>query len=109
MLMTEAEVANKRAFRRIPTELPLRFLNLKENKWRMTKTCDVSAQGIGLINAEELTPQTTLETWLSLPEVAEPLYSRGRVVWSEQLAPDKYRIGINLEKADLLARILQAK
>ena len=107
--MAEAEVTNKRAFRRIPTELPLRFLNLAENKWRLTKTCDISAQGIGLISEEELPRQASIETWVSLPDVAEPLYSRGRVAWSEKLSPDKYRVGINLEKPNLLARILQTK
>ena len=107
--MAELAVSNRRAFRRIPTELPLRFFHPQENKWRLVKSCDISAQGIGLINSEELPLESTLETWISVPEVADPLYSRGRVVWSEYLAPNSYRVGLRLEKPDLIARLIQTK
>jgi hypothetical protein len=47
--------------------------------------------------------------WLNIPDRGEPLYTRGRVVWSKMWEPNKYRLGINLEKADLMgmARILR--
>jgi hypothetical protein len=108
-MMEEADSLNRRAFRRIPVELSLRFLNSGSNEWRLVKTCDISAQGIGLIASEKLAPNTLLETWLPVPDSGESLYSRAEVAWSKKLAPDKYRVGVNLEKPDLISRLLQMR
>jgi len=82
---------------------------LKQNKEGEAQVQDISAKGIGLITKEELSPHTPLELWLEIPDKGEPLYSRGEVAWTKKLEPDKYRVGVNLEKADLmgLSRVLR--
>ncbi len=107
--MEEADVLNRRAFRRIPVELSLRFFSPRSNAWRLVKTSDISAQGIGLLTEDKLMPNTPLETWLPVPDTGESLYSRGEVAWSKRLAPRKYRVGVNLEKPDLISRLLQTR
>jgi hypothetical protein len=70
---------------------------------------DVSAKGLGLVAGEALAPLTPLEMWLNIPDKGEPLYVRGEVAWSKKLAADQYRIGVNLERANLmgLSRVLR--
>ncbi len=100
---------DRRIFARLPVRLPLRFIDVGENKEGEAETQDISAKGIGLVTNEELSPRTPLEMWLQLPDRSEPLYTRGEVVWSRALEPNKYQVGVELEKADLMgmARVLR--
>ena len=102
---------NRRLFERIPSDLSLRFFNAQTNKWRLVKTRDISIQGIGLVTEEDLPDDTLLEMWLPIPDKGESLYTRGNVVWSKMIEPNRYRVGVNLEKADLveICRILRTK
>jgi hypothetical protein len=43
-----------------------------------------------------------LELWLEMPDKGEPLYLRGKVVWSLRHKPQAWRAGIELEKAQLM-------
>jgi hypothetical protein len=70
---------------------------------------DISAKGIGLVANTELEAQVPLELWLEIPDKGDPFYARGKVIWSNMVTPDEYRVGVNLEKADLvgLSRVLR--
>ena len=100
---------DRRIFDRFKAALPLRFLKVSENREGTGQTADISAKGIGLVADVELAPNTPLEMWLEIPDKGEPLYTRGEVVWSKMMEPNKFRIGVNLEKADLmgLSRVLR--
>ena len=104
------EMEDRRIFERFKAALPTRFLNLKESSEGNGLTEDVSAKGIGLLAENEVAPRAPLELWLEIPDKGEPLYARGEVVWSKMLQPNKYRVGVNLERADLmgLSRVLRA-
>lgn len=93
---------DRRIFERFETRFPLRFIDLKENKEGSAKSEDVSAKGIGFMVRDELKLRTPLEMWLQIPDKGEPLYTRGYVAWSKMVAPNEYRIGVNLERADLM-------
>ena len=93
---------DRRIFARFPVNYPLKFIDLRANKEGEAKTQDISAKGIGLVTNEEFNPHTPLELWLDIPDRGEPLYTRGEVVWSKMLEPNKYRVGVELEKADLM-------
>ena len=101
---------DRRIFARFPVCLPLRFIDVGGNKEGEAQTQDISAKGIGLVTNAELSPRTPLEMWLEIPDRGEPLYTRGEVVWSKFLEPNKYRVGVELEEADLMgmARVLRA-
>lgn len=98
-----------RIFARFAARFPLRLLDLNANKECDAMVQDVSAKGLGLVASEALAPLTPLEMWLNIPDKGEPLYARGEVVWSKRLDADQYRIGVNLERADLmgLSRVLR--
>lgn len=106
--MEDALFGNKRVFSRLSVKLPLRFFNLRAKSWRLAKACDIGPQGIGLLAKEQLSPNTPLEMWLSIPHNGESVYARGNVVWSKAIDESTHRIGVELDKADFVSRFLEA-
>lgn len=100
--MPRQDFKDRRVFQRIPTRVSLRLRNMRSHDWTLAETRDISAKGLGIITEEELSPQTPLELWLPIVNKGESFYTRGEVVYSEMLTPDRYRIGVNLAKAELL-------
>jgi len=93
---------DRRIFARFPVNYPLRFIDLNTNGEGEARAENLSAKGLGVVTNKELNPRAPLEMWLKVPDRGEPLYARGEVVWSERLEPNKYRVGVELEKADLM-------
>lgn len=100
--MQEEKVDDRRIFSRFPARMPLRLLRADDDHQIEAETSDISAKGIGLLSAEEVNPDSELEVWLQVTDKGEPFYSRGRVVWVRTADPGMFRMGINLEKADLV-------
>jgi hypothetical protein len=107
--MEDVTFEDKRIFERISVKLPLRFLGVGSGSECAAETCDVSAKGVGLVTREALPLRTGLELWLDIPDKGEPLYARGEVVWSKPAVAGVHRLGVSLEKADLMgmSRILR--
>ena len=103
------DMEDKRIFARFKANFPVRFINLDKNTESLAQVEDVSAKGIGVYTKEEVKSHTPLEMWLEIPDKGEPLYARGEAVWSKQIEPNLYRIGVNLERADLMgvSRVLR--
>jgi len=103
------ETEDRRIFARFAAKLNIRYLDLKTNREGRAQTVDVSAKGVGLVTDEQLLARTPLEMWFEIPD-GGMYYTRGEVVWSKRHELDKFRAGINLEKADLmgLSRVLRA-
>lgn len=102
---------DRRIFERIEATFPLRFLNPTDGKEGRARTLDVSANGMCLVSEERLFAGTPLELWLDIPDQHEPLYTRGEVVWAKPWGATQQRLGVQLDKAELmgLARILWLK
>ena len=98
-----------RVFERFPVNLVMKYLDLGSNKEGQAQTMDISAKGIGVTTNAMLGLNTTVEMWLKVPDRGDPLYTRGEVVWSQMVSSNKYRSGVNLDKADLMgiSRILR--
>lgn len=105
----ENKFEDRRIFDRFSAKFPVKLINLWENSEQEGMADDVSAKGIGFSVREELKPKTPLEMWLNIPDRGEPLYTRGEVVWSTMVEPNNFKVGVNLEKADLmgLSRVLR--
>lgn len=103
------KMEDKRIFERFAKKLPLRFLDLNSFQEGGVQTEDISAKGIGFISDVELKPDTPLELWVEVVDKGEPLYARGQVAWSRMCEGGQCRVGVNLEKANLmgLSRILR--
>jgi len=100
--MENPDFRDRRAFERIPVRLSLKFLDLQSNKEGSAQTRDISANGLGLFTEEQLPAYAPLEMWLKIPDKTEPLYTKGKVVWSKMDDYNRYRTGICLEKIDLM-------
>ena len=109
--MEKEKFQDRRVFERFLTSLAVRFLDVNLNREGSARTKDICAKGVGLVTSEELPIHSALEIWLEIPDKGEPFYTRGETIWSQSQGLNEYRIGINLEKADLmgLSRVLRVK
>ena len=100
---------DRRIFARFKAQLPVMMLSLNQNKENTALASDFSAKGIGLVSNTEVAARTPVEMWLQIPDKGEPLYTRGEVVWTKKTEPNTFRVGVNLESADLmgLSRLLR--
>ena len=107
--MQETKFLDRRTFERIPVKLPLRFSYPTSDTECLAQTDNISATGIGLVTDRELVPCTLLEMWMQIPDKGKPLHIIGEVVWSNMIKPNKYRVGISFEKAELMemSRVLR--
>lgn len=105
----EEAMNDRRIFERFPARFSMNLLCDGEMWERKATTFDVSAKGIGFVVERHLLPQTPIELWLSLPDNAEPLYTRGKVVWSKPCDNETCSAGVELERADLMgiSRVLR--
>ena len=95
--------ADRRIFARISAALPIRFLTSGSDNECQGQTIDVSANGIGILSKERLSPRTLLEMWLQLPDNRGPFYTRGEVIWSRSSADAvECRSGVRLDRAELM-------
>ncbi|OQB12535.1 MAG: PilZ domain protein [Candidatus Omnitrophica bacterium ADurb.Bin205] len=101
---------DRRIFQRFNIRFPVKLLDLNSGQEVVAETSDISAKGIGVWSRDAIAQNTPLEAWLKIPDKGEPLYTRGNVVWSRPDSSGEYRLGIDLERADLmgLSRILRA-
>jgi hypothetical protein len=104
--MDKPTFLDRRRFERIPLTMPVKFLDVASNQESMGQAHDISAQGIGLFTNQRLPPETHLEMWLEVPTRCNPLHFKGKVVWSEEIAPNHYRVGICLDKPQFLGMAL---
>ncbi len=100
---------DRRIFQRFNVRFPAKLLDLNSGNEILAETSDISAKGIGLVLQENLAANTPLEAWIGIPDNSEPLYTRGLAVWSKEDGDFGYRVGMDLERADLmgLSRILR--
>ncbi|MFH1457949.1 MAG: PilZ domain-containing protein [Candidatus Omnitrophota bacterium] len=103
------EMVDHRIFDRRPVKFPMRFIDPRSGAEGKAQMQDISAKGIGLVTPSGFPRKTELEMWIEVPDEGGPLYTRGEVVWSQMVSPDKFRTGVCLEKADLmgLSRVLR--
>ena len=102
----------RRASARFPVKILLRYFNLNLPS-HLTNRCegllgetraqtqDISARGLCLVTREALAADTLLDIWLQMPDNGGQIYIKGKVVWSNMIEPDKYRVGVNLENTEL--------
>ncbi len=93
---------DRRIFERITANLDMRYLAGGQAEEGKGATCDISAKGIGFVAGQNLGLNTDLEVWLDPLDHKGVLYTRGKVVWSKPQGQGQFRVGVNLEKADLM-------
>jgi hypothetical protein len=102
-------VEDRRNFLRFARILDIKIINIETNREAKAKTHDISANGIGFLTDIPLEQDASLELWLYIPDSDEPVYTTGRVIWTNMVAPNVYRVGVSLDKIDFagISRILR--
>lgn len=98
----DPQFEDRRIFARFTAELSLQYANENSTKQIKAVTRDVCAKGIGIFTDEKLDPDSYITVALKMPDSGKEFSTRGRVIWSEQIEPNKYRVGIDLDKAELM-------
>jgi hypothetical protein len=92
----------KRKLVRFLVAIPVKYAKLAlRNISGPICTHDISAQGVGLITAEELPVNSPLDICLKVPDNGEEIRLEAEVVWSKQLEASKYRCGLKLKGAQI--------
>ncbi len=96
------EMLERRVFERISIKLPVRLIDVDNNRELEATACDACAKGLGIVGKGYLQSGNRIELWLNMADKKEPFYSRGTVVWSGPQETGEYRGGISLEKAEFM-------
>ena len=99
--LDEKRGEDRRLFARIRAEVLLRCLEKQQEKVGITM--DISAQGLGMVSTEWFKPSAQVEIYLKFPCTRDELVTSGKVVWCQKTANNRYRVGILLEKPELMA------
>jgi len=101
--------ADQRLFERIPVTLPVKYTDLDSRLSGEAVLSDISAYGLGMITGSDLPLSTQLEIWLKVPDQGQPVYTRGKVVWSSPEGINRHRMGICLERTEFmnLSRVMR--
>ena len=91
----------KRSYPRYPISIPVSCFLPETNKTVNTCTCDISAIGVGIIACDELLPGTWLNLCLQMPDNGEKISRKAKVIWSNLMSANSYRVGIKLEESNL--------
>lgn len=93
---------DRRVFARFRAEISFKYSNLDSNSQTKARIRDLCARGLGVFTDEVLAPHSQLDIWLRMPDTGEEIFTKGKVIWSERIEPNKYRVGIELEKPELM-------
>lgn len=94
---------DRRMFERFTIDLPVKFIDLKNNKEGTGRMVDLSASGGGMIiTREQINPESHLDIWFSSDREKEPVHLSGKVVWSSMSEPELCKLGIQFEKVDFI-------
>jgi hypothetical protein len=91
---------DRRVFARFRAEISIRCLeNTSESR---CIALDISAQGLGIVSPVIFTPDSQVGIYLNLPATKEEFQTEGTIVWCREIAKDKFRVGVYLEKPELM-------
>jgi len=107
--MEDLGFRERRAFARYSVKILLRYFNLNLPGEARAQTQDISAKGLCLVTKEALAADASLDIWLQMPDNSEQVYIEGKVVWSNMIEPDKYKVGVNLKNTGLNPILLALK
>ncbi len=90
----------KRKLVRFLITIPLKYAKMSLKTVDSICTHDISAQGVGLITAEELPVNTPIVLCLKIPDNGEEVSLEAEVIWSAQTS-SLYRSGVRLKNSPI--------
>jgi hypothetical protein len=99
--MPNAGFLEKRKFVRFLISIPLKYVKMSIKQLSDIATSDISAEGLGLITAEELPLNTPLNICLVMPDNGEEIALDAEALWSKRNGSGSYRCGLRLKNTQL--------
>ena len=97
--MPEEGFSEKRKFVRFLISIPLKYAKVGVQQLTEGVTKDISAEGLGLITAEEIPINSPLSIRLIIPDNGEEIILDAEVRWSKNYGEGKYISGLNFKGA----------
>jgi len=107
--MQGPDFQEKRSAYRFLVTNPLTYFQPSSRESIEAQSRDISTQGMGLFANEDLSPKTTLDIWINMPDSNEKIHIKAEVIWSNKVDSNKYRIGVCLRDSGLKLRQLILK
>jgi hypothetical protein len=92
----EKDPKERRACIRFAISISASLFNGVPNQEICGQTKDISIEGIGIATTKALIPGNNIDLTIKMLDNQEEIRLRGKVVWSDTVASDKYRAGIEL-------------
>jgi hypothetical protein len=86
--------SEKRKAQRFEIDIPIDSTVFQEDTAIRSKIHDISSYGLGTTVPRSLPVGTVLDVVLRLPEKDDQVSLRGRIIWSQNVTPDHYRVGV---------------
>ena len=99
--MSEHYSIEKREVIRFAIAIPLKYAKTNLKDLTGISARDISANGLGLVTAEELPINAPLSLCLKMPDNGEEINLEAEVVWSQHLDTNEYRCGLRLKNIQL--------
>lgn len=99
--MPDEGVLEKRKFIRFLISIPLKHVKMSIKQVTDVTTSDISAEGLGLITAEELPLNTSLSLCLVIPDNGEEISLDAEALWFKCSGPGRYRYGLKLKNIQI--------
>ncbi len=93
---------DRRLFMRFAVEMPMRFFCSEAEMSGKGRMLDISANGMGFVTNRRLSVYSHMDVGVSISNSARPFYTTGEVVWVQRIDFDSYRIGVKLDKPELM-------
>ena len=95
-------VKENRIFERFSTKFPTKFKHSREEYGTDVFLRDASAEGVRLATKERLFVNDKISLEVKLPDGLQPLTLNGEVIWTKNVNPDLWDVGIRFHKINLM-------
>ena len=99
--MSKEGFSEKRKIVRFLISIPLKYAKVGLQQLTDAVTNDISAEGLGLITAEEVPVHTPLRLSLTMPDNGELIPLDAEVLWSKSQESGKCHLGLKLKNTRL--------
>ena len=112
--MDYIRTTDRRARTRFPLALSVRCFDQQTHTEILSRTYDISAQGIGLLINEEVPLGAPVTVTITMPDTGEEIQVKGKFIWQKPVDNYCYRTGVELTGSRLnpvpiALRTLQAR
>lgn len=97
------KIEERRKYIRLEVPIQLRYIIEGDSTRKDVTTKDLSCDGLRFICSDEISAGSGIEMNLMIPEAANPVHAKGKVVWVKRLTLEDsspYEVGVEFSKIE---------